>query len=247
MKNILLLVLLLSAASYASGQFLSQGRITFERKTNLRQSKQTEEGEEWVKEHIKDLAQFTISDFTLTFNKDASLYKFEKEQEVAGWKMDWAKIATENKVYTDFRSGTYTAAKKVFENNYLIRDSIPKFRWKIMDEMRMIAGYPCRKALTKICDSVVVVAFYCDEIMVSGGPESFNGLPGMILGIAIPRLYTTWFATNVEVLPQQVTTFKPEKKSKEVSVAGMIEEVRTGTKDWGDWADPKKMPWWLTL
>ena len=29
-----------------------------------------------------------------------------------------------------------------------------------------------------------VVAFYKDDIPVSGGPESFNGLPGMILQVA---------------------------------------------------------------
>lgn len=247
MKNIVLLFLFLCGGYCSFGQFLTQGKITYERKTNLRQSKQTEEGNEWVKEHIKELAQFTASDFTLTFNKDASIYRFEKEQDVSGWKMDWAKVATENKVYTNFRSGTYIAAKKVFENNYLLEDSIPRFKWKIVDEMRMIAGYPCRKAITRICDSVVVVAFYCDEIMVNGGPESFSGLPGMILGIAIPRLYTTWFATNVEVLPQEVAPFKPEKKSKKVSVPAMIAEVKNGTKDWGEWGEPDKIPWWLTL
>lgn len=247
MKNILLL--LFSFATINSfGQFLTQGKITFERKTNLRQSTQTEEKvSDWVKEHIKDLAQFTISEFSLTFNKEASIYKFEKEQDVTGWKMDWAKITAENKVYTDFKSGMYTAEKKVFENDYLVEDTIPEFQWKIVDEMRTIAGYPCRKAITKICDSVVVVAFYCDEIMVNGGPESFNGLPGMILGIAIPRLYTTWFATNVEVLPQEVVPFKPGRKVKKVSVPAMIAEVKNGTKDWGNWADPSKMPWWLTI
>jgi GLPGLI family protein len=30
-------------------------------------------------------------------------------------------------------------------------------------------------------DSVFIVAFYTDQIVTSGGPESFNELPGMIL------------------------------------------------------------------
>lgn len=30
-----------------------------------------------------------------------------------------------------------------------------------------------------------------------GGPESFTGLPGMILGVALPHDNTTWFATQV--------------------------------------------------
>ena len=56
-------------------------------------------------------------------------------------------------------------------------------------------------------DSVYVIAFYTDQITTTGGPESFNGLPGMILGVAIPRINTTWFATKlelVEVKPQDL-------------------------------------------
>ena len=48
-----------------------------------------------------------------------------------------------------------------------------------------------------VMDSIVVIAFYTDEILTSGGPESFNGLPGMIMGLAIPRLHTTWYATKL--------------------------------------------------
>ena len=60
--------------------------------------------------------------------------------------------------------------------------------------MEIIAGnqddrrFLCRKALTKICDSVVVVAFYTNEIIPSGGPESFGGLPGMILEFGHPQV-----------------------------------------------------------
>ncbi|ULT40412.1 GLPGLI family protein [Niabella defluvii] len=42
-----------------------------------------------------------------------------------------------------------------------------------------------------------MVAFYTDEIITKAGPESFNGLPGMILGLAIPHQHITIFATSV--------------------------------------------------
>jgi GLPGLI family protein len=216
MKNKLLLILFVLSVPGAFAQFITQGKISFERKTNLKQRMQTEAESDWVKEHIKDVAQFTISDFTLVFNKDAASYQFDKEKEVTGMRLEWAgpQPAHENKVSIDYTKGQVTAQKNVYEKDYLLEGALPKFQWKIEDEMRIIAGYPCRKAVTRICDSVVVVAFYCDQIMVSGGPEGFNGLPGMILGIAIPRLYTTWFATGIDILPQEVSPFKPGKKSK---------------------------------
>lgn len=249
MKHIITILILLLAGNGLRAQFLSQGKITYERKTNLRQKIQTEEGNEWAKDHLKDVAQFTLSEFSMVFNKDAALYKFEKDPEVVGWTLSWGgKPAGKNTVYTDFNNKIQLAEKEVYENKYFLNDTTPKFQWKILSEIRMIAGYPCRKAITKICDSVVVVAFYCDEIMVSGGPESFNGLPGMILGVAIPRLYTTWFATNVEVLPQDaIKPIKQEKKTKNTTTAAMISEIKKNTEDWGEWGNAAQMPWWLTL
>ena len=41
------------------------------------------------------------------------------------------------------------------------------------------------------------------------GPELFTGLPGMILGLAIPRYYTTWFATKVELADIDETKIVP--------------------------------------
>ena len=73
----------------------------------------------------------------------------------------------------------------------------------------MIAGFNCRKAVTKIFDSVYVFAFYTDEIIISGGPCSINGLPGMILGVTIPRLYTSWIATKVMLNGVDENTIKP--------------------------------------
>lgn len=57
----------------------------------------------------------------------------------------------------------------------------------------MIAARPL--GLSTIPDRI---CFYTDDILVTGGPEGIHGLPGLILGVGIPRLHTTWFATKVE-------------------------------------------------
>ena len=86
--------------------------------------------------------------------------------------------------------------------------------WRITGERRTIAGFECHKAVGRIMDSVYVVAFYTDQIVTNGGPESFNGLPGMILGLAIPRINTTWFATKIEAIEISPLDIAAPKKGK---------------------------------
>src|SRR6185437_10397918 len=87
--------------------------------------------------------------------------------------------------------------KTIFDQPFLVKDSLRKIKWKITDENREIAGYNCRRANGLMMDSIYVVAFYTDKIPVSGGPESFSGLPGMILEVALPHENVIWRATKV--------------------------------------------------
>lgn len=94
--------------------------------------------------------------------------------------------------------------KSIFElggQDVLIQDSLMNIKWKITDEYRNIAGYNCRRANGLVLDSVYVVAYYTDEIPVSAGPSCFRGLPGMILGVAVPELHYNMFATKVDMTP----------------------------------------------
>ena len=103
-----------------------------------------------------------------------------------------------NIVYSDLNIKQLISKRKVFDDTYLLKDSLKNIKWKLTDEVRDIAGYPCHRANGLTLDSVYVVAFYTDKIPVSGGPESFGGLPGMILQLVLPHENVTWIATKVE-------------------------------------------------
>ncbi|PSK89267.1 GLPGLI family protein [Taibaiella chishuiensis] len=242
----LLIALLILAPGLVSAQFAGRGKITYERKTNVKQKTQTEKQDEFTQSLLSKMAPVTISEFSLAFDENQSRYQFEKEREVTGVVFGWGKIARENTVFTDFRTGKVSSLKQVYENNYLVEDSIRRFRWKIEDEVRVIAGYNCRKAVTRICDSVVVVAFYSEQILVSGGPEGFNGLPGMILGLAIPRLYTTWFASAVTLETPEIAVLQPGRKQKKASNQQLLEALHKGTDGW-DKDYTTALNWWLAL
>lgn len=84
-----------------------------------------------------------------------------------------------------------------------------------------------------------MVAFYCPEIITQGGPEFFTGLPGMILGLAIPRYYTTWFATKIEIASIDESKIVPPtiKKSKQYGKKELAEVLLKKYKESGWWKD----------
>ncbi len=120
-----------------------------------------------------------------------------------------------NIVYNDFLKNETIVQKEAVGESYLITDSIRSIKWKITDQTREILGYNCRRANGVLMDSIYVVAFYTGEIPVQSGPESFVGLPGMILGVALPYENVSWFATKVELLPGQM--IKPPLKGKSIT------------------------------
>ena len=123
--------------------------------------------------------------------------------------------------------------KKVFGELFLVKDSTRKIKWKITDETREISGYNCRRANAIMMDSIYVVAFYTTDIPVSGGPESFNGLPGMILGVALPHENITWFATKVTDMTLAPNVVVSPKKGKPMDGKGFRDKMISAFKDWG--------------
>ena len=86
-------------------------------------------------------------------------------------------------------------------------------------------------------DSIYIVAYYTDEIITPGGPESFSGLPGMILGLAIPHEHVTWFATKLYAVTVKETDFKIPTKGSKTTNTAMRDNIKSSLKDWGKYAD----------
>ena len=224
-------------AGFSQQQFIQRGKITYERKLGqftLMESIQ-QDGENMFWEEMKKVLPRIVTDsYVLDFNPQSSVFKLEKEDTDNKYFMPSLKPMDDAYTVQDFSAQLLTMKTAVFEKKYLIKDSLTKYQWKITGEVRQIAGFDCKKAITKIADSVVVVAFYTDEILVKGGPESFNGLPGMIMGIAIPRLSLTLFATKIELNNAGTPLSIPiEKKPNFVRRKDVLGEVATGTKQWG--------------
>ncbi len=212
--------------------FLTEGKIEFEKRVN--QYAMMEEGDAWNDLQKKTMPKFKVSYFDLLFTPNKTIYQPGRENPDNNNGAMWGgSIAEENIVYAELDSGRSTSQKKVFEELFLIQDSSRRIKWKITDENRVIAGFQCRRANAIIMDSIYVVAFYTDDIIATGGPESFTGLPGMILGISLPHQHVTWFATKVSAQPVTSSQLKIPVKGKKVTNATLKDSLKERMKDWG--------------
>ncbi|MCG9881525.1 MAG: GLPGLI family protein [Bacteroidia bacterium] len=236
MKQVLTIYLLILVGlnqHIVAQQLILSGEILFERRENIHKG-MTEENS-WTEARKKATPKYKVDLFSLQFNTKQSIYKMHTEDEHPSFM--WNKMANSNSVLQLFDNRLYEAEKTIYEKSYRVKDSLPTYTWKLENEFRTIAGHSCRKASTIILDSLYIMAFYTDEIPVSGGPESFNGLPGMILGIVVPRINTTYFATKVssQLIPENNYTL-PKSKSKTTLYKDFYSELGKALKDWGEYA-----------
>jgi GLPGLI family protein len=247
MKKILLIIAsIFSLGASAQVQFITKGRVEYEKRINqFKPFEERAQNNSWMETIMKTYPRFLNDYYELRFDENQSYYRMARENPENKYFGFGTKPSTEDGVSQDLRNRTTSTRREVFENTYLIKDSLRNLDWRITDETREIAGFECRKAVTKICDSVYVVAFYTDQIPVSSGPETFGGLPGLILGLAIPRLYTTWFATKLELVDPTPAQLNPVQKGKKVNWAQLEEELKKGLKDWGN--DGSLRVWWASL
>ena len=159
--------------------------------------------------------QFRNFLFTLNFDSSQTLYQSGKVSTENIVFQNLVPIG-DNSVYINLDNKTRLRKKQIRENTVFISDTMNNIRWKLTDERRQIAGFDCKRANAIIMDSIYVVAYFSEEILVEGGPESFCGLPGMILGVALPQEHITWFATKVSVA-ETTELAQPSPKQKIIS------------------------------
>ena len=239
-------LLLLTTQLFAQhARFTTEGTIEYEKKVNVPaiiKKLINKDNESYLttayEDYKKNQPQFKILKSTLNFADNKTMFSPVEETTVPsnGFFNDLPATTQSNIIYTDLLTSTSITQKKVFEETFLVKDSTRKINWKITSEMKDIAGYSCRRANALIMDSVYVVAFYTDKIPVSGGPESFTGLPGMILGVALPHDNITWFATTVMDKPVPAAGMKVPVKGKVKTNKELKETLTSVMKNWGDWA-----------
>jgi GLPGLI family protein len=225
----------ISTAVFGQSTFYNEGRIRYERKTN---AFRLTEGA-WINKTFEK-QKFQTDTFNLDFNSSASLYynpSYDPD-EINFNEMYFSMRVSPSKtniVYKNLKKDTLWVMRDLFEERLLITDSLRNIDWKITGEKREIAGFNCQKAVGILFDSMYVVAFFTDQILPKSGPETFGKLPGMIMGIAIPRLYTSWMAIDFKPDVREIKKpAMPKKKKSTYNWNQYYTKISESFKDWGN-------------
>ncbi len=220
--------LVVTANSFAQ---LTQGRVVFERRTNL---KKTLKGNPRAEQFITEKNKIRKENFELFFNEKGSSFTYiEPEVEEGGF----MKFMTQrNMVHHDLENNEIMVTMNLWGTPAYMKDTPAERKWKITDRSREFDGYKGIRAIWQMNDSTRIYAWFCPDIVPVSGPEGFRDLPGLILGIASEDGSVVYFAKEVEVMevPDEKVAY-PETKddiyNKEDLKALLLEKM-------GQWIKP---------
>lgn len=239
-KIVIFTSILFFVAANLNAQFSDSFTIYFTKTTNIHKQLPNEP---WVEQIIKSIPKFKKEKYILIGKNGVSTYRISPDNESNVTLPDWLVPSGGNEVilYPD----SIKLKKDFGGSEFIICDSHLNFKWKITNDKRNIAGYNCRKAVAKFHDSIMVYAFFAEELMGSQGPEVVHGLPGVILGLGIPMFYTNWFAEKVVLNAKGYNPKLPLKKKQKQYTMNML-HAEMEKLFGGKWnPDAEKMYWKL--
>lgn len=206
---------------------MTSGRVVFERKVNLEKRFKGMEKRPWMR---GDMKKPKIDEFELIFNDSSALFR-PIPKDVPD-EREW--MTMQNTTYQNLNSGIRKQEFSFWGTKVLLKDTLRKRTWRMTESKRNIAGYDCRQAVWMANDSTNIYAWYAEELIPSVGPETFNGLPGVILGLAIEDGGVVYFAKEVEAVNPVIESEIPKGKKKDwYSEQGLRDLVIERFSSWG--------------
>jgi len=178
-------------------------------------------------------------DYELHFKNNKSTYSIKKVASSDGY--SWKK----NKylLIRDYKKKETKDWVETLDKKYIIKDKLPKYRWKILNEIKEIQGYLCMKAETvDTIKNQTIHAWFTDKIAFFGGPEGFSGLPGLILELDINNGAALITATDINLEIEEIDFPIPKKmKGKEITRPAFNEKI---AKYISNSYEGEKNPYW---
>jgi GLPGLI family protein len=165
---------------------------------------------------------------TLAFNESQSLYAYGEDNAEQGWS---------GRKETFFLTKNFAAEHStdyidMLGKTYIVDDTLHTPTWKILNQIKEVAGFICMKAET--VDTVKnqkITAWFAQDIPVMAGPERYFGLPGLILELDINDGDVVITASKVE-FKKLTNEFNLKKiKGKKISDAEYTKIIADFIKD----------------
>ena len=251
-KNILTIsmIILISLSSLNAQNF--QGKAIYESKTTLNidlsKSGIPADRVKMIQERMKDNLERT---YELSFDKNASIYNQEEKLDQTasggprGMRFMMMRGGASGGHYKNVQTKKSTKENEFSGKNFLIKDDLITYDWKMEQETKMIGGQMCFKATTVVdmpvrremrfgrpnnneaekkendtqnkpsTEPVIVIAWYTLDIPISQGPGDYWGLPGLILEVSARD--TKIMCTKIVMNPKVKSEIKEPTKGKIVS------------------------------
>ncbi|EAR12708.1 hypothetical protein PI23P_08780 [Polaribacter irgensii 23-P] len=251
------LLILIVATSFAQNNF--QGKATYMSKTSMDMSRFGKMSEQQKKERMARMKSFLEKTYTLTFNKTASSFKEEVKLAAPGSSgPSWGRSNGQGSIYKNTKESKMIEDVEQFSKRFLVIEDMAQFQWEMGVETKKIGQYICYKATLVKEDTTIdwggifsssakkkdstnskeaipakkmltVIAWYTPQIPVSTGPDTYYGLPGLILEINAGR--TTMLCVEVAINSKELLEIEAPSKGKEVSREEYNEIVKTKTEE----------------
>jgi GLPGLI family protein len=197
-----------------------QGKAIYESKTTLdidfSKSGIPADRVKMIQERMKNNLERT---YELTFDKTTSIYKEEKELDQTtggggGMRFMMMRGGVSGRHYKNVQTKRSAKENEFSGKNFLIKDDLVIYDWKMEQETKMIGKQMCFKATTVVempvrremrfgrrnmneeekkeedtqkkptTEPVIVTAWYTLDIPINQGPGDYWGLPGLILEVS---------------------------------------------------------------
>ncbi|MDR6560946.1 MULTISPECIES: GLPGLI family protein [unclassified Arcicella] len=221
MKKLLIIALILSSVqlfAQTNEGIVHYTRTTYWTKMNNQLSylsKQEKERMTYMFAGKDDWKVYT----TLYFNENESRYidsdeKPEEDEGYAGRKEEFS-------VNRNFAKNTMTDVFEMLGKTYIIEDSLQMPNWKILNDIKEVAGHICMKAMIEDpIKNQKIIAWFAQDIPINAGPERLWGLPGLILELDINDGTVTIIASKIEFKKLNQELALPKKlKGKKITEA----------------------------
>ncbi len=240
----LLLFLLCSTLSLFAQDFQGVATYKTQRKLDLKIDSTQVGGGEMQKQIMDMLKKEFQKTFILTFDKNTSVYKEDEALAPPSTGSRMVFISSDggsDVLFKDIKNQSITNQKETFGKQFIIKDRLKPIEWELHSDTKNIGNYTCYKATyTKeieesmmtfsssgeeqkeeepttapVMKTITVTAWYTPQIPVSNGPESYQGLPGLILEVNDGDL--TILCSKITINPKKAIEISEPKKGKQVT------------------------------
>ena len=240
----LLLFLLCSTFSLFAQDFQGVATYKTQRKLDLKIDSTQVGGGEMQKQIMDMLKKEFLKTFILTFDKNTSVYKEDEALAPPSTGSRMVFISSDggsDVLFKDIKNQSITNQKETFGKQFIIKERLKPIEWELHSDTKNIGNYTCYKATyTKeieesmmtfsssgeeqreeepttapVMKTITVTAWYTPQIPVSNGPESYQGLPGLILEVNDGDL--TILCSKITINPKKAIEISEPKKGKQVT------------------------------